>query len=307
MPPPPARPAASVILPVYNCLPYLEEAVASVLEQTFTDFELLLLDDGSTDGSLGVLRSFAQRDPRCVVLTRGNRGLVPTLNEGISLARGEILFRMDGDDRSHARRFELQMAYLREHPECVALGTDAFLIDPDGHRLRQFGMPPTHAEIDSTHMEGIGSMIVHPTAALRKAAVVQAGGYRPEYAHAEDFDLFLRLAERGELANLPDPLLDYRQHFASIGHSREAAQLAAKQRATAEACARRGVAVGSRAAGAAAPEPQSSPADVYRKWAWWALSAGNVVTARKHAMKALRSAPLAPENLRLIACVLRGR
>lgn len=303
---PPTRPAASVILPVYNCLPYLEEAIASVLGQTFADFELLLLDDGSTDGSLEVLRSFALRDPRCVVLTRGNRGLVPTLNEGIALARGEILFRMDGDDRSHPRRFELQIAYLSEHPQCVALGTDAFLIDPDGHCLRQFGMPPTHAEIDSKHMECIGSMIVHPTVALRKAAVVQAGCYRAEYAHAEDFDLFLRLAERGELANLTDPLLDYRQHFASIGYSRAAAQLTAKQRALAEACTRRGLAAGSQVAPPGAPEPQMSPAEVYRKWAWWALSAGNVVTARKHAMNAFRYAPLALENLRLITCVLRG-
>jgi glycosyltransferase involved in cell wall biosynthesis len=302
---PVTRPDASVILPVFNSASYLEAAITSIVEQSFTNFELLLLDDGSSDASLAVLRDFAQRDDRCIVHTRENRGLVRTLNEGIARSRADIIFRMDADDRSHPRRFELQMAYLREHPTCVAVGTEVMLIDPDGEPLRRFGLPCDHADIDAELMRGLGGMIVHPAAALRKAALNAIGGYREAFRHAEDFDLFLRLAEVGQLANLPNVLLDYRQHLSSIGYSHNTVQKDAKERALAEARSRRGI---------AAPNhlPEADPVSpiradgVHRMWAWWALSAGNIATARRHAFKAVRLAPFATENLRLIACVLRG-
>jgi glycosyltransferase involved in cell wall biosynthesis len=299
-----AQPAASVLLPVFNAARYVEEAIRSILEQSFTNFELLLLDDGSSDDSLAVLQDFAQRDTRCIVHTRENRGLVQTLNEGIALSRADILFRMDADDRSHRLRFEREMAYLREHPDCVAVGTDVMLIDPEGQPLRPFGLPCSHADIDAEHMQGVGSMIVHPTAALRKAALVSVGGYRDAFKHAEDFDLFLRLAEIGQIVNLPDVLLDYRQHLSSIGYSQTSGQLAAKQRALTEARLRRGIVTSGRL-----PNPDPPPlraAAVHRMWAWWALSAGNIATARKHTLLAARLAPFAIENLRLTACVLRG-
>ena len=143
------EPQASVILPVYNGARYIEAAITSVLEQTFTNFELLLLDDGSRDDSLAILRAYAQRDPRCIVHTRENRGLVQTLNEGIALSRADILIRMDADDRSHPGRFEMQIAFLLEHPECVAVGSEVMLIDPEGQQLICFEMPRSHADIDA--------------------------------------------------------------------------------------------------------------------------------------------------------------
>ncbi|MDP3332522.1 MAG: glycosyltransferase family A protein, partial [Methylococcaceae bacterium] len=117
------KPAASVIFPVYNAGEYLDAAIESILSQTFKDFELLLLNDGSTDGSLSRLEYYASQDSRCKVFTSANRGLVGTLNEGIRLAAGDILFRMDQDDISLPDRFEKQMRYLAEHPECVLVGS----------------------------------------------------------------------------------------------------------------------------------------------------------------------------------------
>lgn len=300
------HPAASVILPVFNCAPYLGEAISSILEQTFSDFELLALDDGSTDGSLDIMRAFAARDARCRVHTRDNRGLVYTLNEGIELAGADILFRMDGDDISLPGRFEAQMRYLLAHPQCVAVGTECYLIDPDGHPLRPYGVPCGHSDIDARHLRGLGGAIPHPTVAMRKAAVSAAGGYRAEFTHSEDLDLFLRLAEIGTLANLPDVLFKYRQHPRSVGHQHAEAQRLANGRAVAAARRRRRMIDDSGAPQSQRVTGRTSPADVHCKWAWWALSAGNLTTARRHALRALRYAPFAPETLRLVACVLRG-
>jgi len=299
-------PAASVILPVYNAARYVESAVISVLNQSFSNFEILLLDDGSTDTSLSILHTISAKDSRCRLVTRENRGLVRTLNEGVELARAGIIFRMDADDICQPRRFELQMSYLRDHPQCVAVGSDVMLIDPEGQKLRPWGVPCRHAEIDGRHMQGIGNMMVHPATAFRKAALLRCGGYREEFRHAEDFDLYLRLAEIGELANMPDVLLEYRQHLASIGYSHTSAQIAATDRAVAEARVRRGITVNAESRDAVVPAGPAQIDDVHRKWAWWALSAGNVSTARKHALQAVKRAPFAPENLRLLACVLRG-
>lgn len=300
-------PVASVILPVYNAGEYLDAAIESVLGQSFTDFELLLLNDGSTDGSLDRLNHFAHLDTRCTVHSWLNRGLIQTLNEGIRLARADILFRMDADDICRPYRFERQMAYLRAHPECVAVGTQVMLIDPEGQPIRPFIEETGHEAIDAAHLAGKGGAIAHPAAAMRKAALVGAGGYRAEFLHAEDIDLFLRLAEVGRLANLPEVLLDYRQHPNSIGYRHAQAQRDSARRAVAEARQRRGF-------GELAPLPdnelspsQVTMADVHRKWGWWALGGGHLDTAKKHAWKAFKLDSLNIENVKLCACVIRGR
>jgi glycosyltransferase involved in cell wall biosynthesis len=300
-------PTASVLLPVFNAEAYLEDAIVSILEQTFANFELLLLDDGSTDSTPAILRDFARRDSRCVVHAFAHGGLVETLNNGIALSRSQILIRMDADDRSYRRRFELQIRYLLEHPTCVALGCQVMLMDPDGDRLQPLSVPIDHAAIDANHMRGLGGMIVHPTSAFRKETLVQVGGYRHGFRHAEDFDLFLRLAELGLLANLPDVLLEYRQHLTSVSHAYFAEQMVAGERALREAYQRRGLPTESIPGNLnICSDSTNSPDGIYRKWAWWALSAGNAATARKHAIRALMHAPFAWANFRLMACALRG-
>src|SRR3954469_1098404 len=116
---PAAAPAVSVIMPVYNARAYVAEAIDSVLAQTFGDFELILVDDGSTDGSLDILRGYEKRDPRVRVISRPNTGIVGALNDGLKLARGEFIARIDADDASLPNRFEKEIAFLRAHPDVV--------------------------------------------------------------------------------------------------------------------------------------------------------------------------------------------
>jgi glycosyltransferase involved in cell wall biosynthesis len=299
-------PAASVLLPVFNAGRYLAPAIESVLNQRFRDFELLLLNDGSTDGSAEVLEAFAARDERCRLHGWPNRGLIATLNAGIQLASAEILIRMDADDVCRPDRFSRQMAYMDGHPECVALGSRVMLIDAEGWPISEFfGQELTHDAIDAAHLAGRGGSICHPTAMIRRSAMLQIGGYRPDYPHSEDYDLFLRLAEVGALANLPDVLLEYRQHADSVGYRYSRIQWESARRAIADACARRHLPP-SGFGPAELAEQKPSPADIHRKWGWWALKAGNRKTARKHAWKAWSHGPLDGQNLKLCACVLRG-
>src|SRR3954468_5693657 len=120
-------PTVSVLLAVYNARRYLRQAIDSILAQTFTDFEFIIIDDGSTDDTLAILREYEKRDGRIRLISRPNKGLTTTLNEGLALARGEFLARMDGDDVALPTRFEKQVTYLRDHPECVLVGSRVLL------------------------------------------------------------------------------------------------------------------------------------------------------------------------------------
>jgi glycosyltransferase involved in cell wall biosynthesis len=296
-------PAVSVLLPVYNGIRHLRAAVDSILGQTFADFEFIIIDDGSTDGSADVLRQYAQADSRIRLVARPNKGLTVTLNEGVGMASAPLLARMDADDIALPQRLEKQTAYMREHPDCVLLGSAVMLVDPDGLPIRQMCSEQTHEEIDHAHLNR-GWPIVHPAVMMRTAAVRQVGGYRDQYDTLEDLDLFLRLAEIGKLANLPDVLLKYRQHFSSVTHRRYEQQMKIRQAIFDETYARRRI---------AAPPPieaaNSGPRHRYqqhRSWAWAALKAGNVGTARKHALATVRQAPWRGDSWKVLACSLRG-
>lgn len=298
-----AKPVISVLLPVYNAAPYVAAAIESVLVQSFPDFELLVIDDGSTDATIEILQALAAQDQRIRLTSRGNRGLVATLNEMLAMAQGNLVCRMDADDLCRPDRLARQKSYLDAHPECVAVGSRSLFIDPEGLPIFEFMDRYTHEQIDEALMAPeIG--ILHPTLMARRAPMQALGGYRSGYPHVEDLDLFLRLAETGRLANLPDVLLDYRVHLGSVSHRHTVEQSAAGRNAVREACRRRGIAwdEGSRAALVAQPE---STLDLHRKWAWWALGAGNRRTALKHAWHALRGAPTSRSSWQLLACALR--
>jgi glycosyltransferase involved in cell wall biosynthesis len=300
-------PAVSVVLPVYNGATYLALAIESVLDQTFRDFELLLLDDGSRDGTLGILQHYAALDVRCKVFSRANRGIVSTLNEGVERARGDVVCRMDADDVALPTRFERQVDHLARNPNCVLVATRALLIDPEGFPLLEMSDCLTHDQIDVGHLRGRGSVIFHPTIAMRRQAVLDAGGYRAEFEWAEDYDLFLRLAEVGRVECIDEVLMQYRQHSSSVGYSKRELQRSRMAAALAAALVRRGVAGDATAAVEDPPAPLPGLADIHRKWAWWALKGRNIRSARKHAWRALCLAPLDKENRRVLACALRGR
>jgi len=297
-------PAISVALSVYNGETYIVEAVGSILAQTFTDFEFIIIDDGSTDQSRGRIEPIAQRDSRIKFISRENRGITASANEQLSLARGRYIARMDADDVARPDRFEKQFAYMEAHPECVALGSRVLLTDPDGAPLREMPRQLEHDEIDSAHMNGRAQAFYHSSGLYRASALQQIGGYRFfNNAGMEDLDVFIRLAEVGKITNLPEPLTLYRQHMASIGHANMAKQLNAVQSVMEDACKRRGL-----------PPPPTLPPVItppihqqYAKWAWWALQSGHIKTARKHALRSLKLAPFSPGAWKVTLCALRGR
>src|SRR5438552_5575639 len=170
-------PAVTVLMPVYNADRFVAETVETILAQTFNDFEFLIIDDGSTDRSLEILQSYANRDPRIRLISRPNTGYVVALNEGLELARGECVARIDAADPADPRRLEFQVARMRQEPELVALGSNALAIDADGLPLGDYSVPLTHEEIEASHLQG-SSAIHHPAVMLRPGAVKQVGGYR---------------------------------------------------------------------------------------------------------------------------------
>jgi glycosyltransferase involved in cell wall biosynthesis len=298
-------PLASVLLPVYNGEKYLAEAIDSVLNQTLSGFELLLLDDGSTDGSRALMESVVAADSRCRLFSWPNRGIVATLNAGLDEARGTFIFRMDADDICAPSRFEKQIEFLTRHPDHIAVGSKVLWIDPEGMPLRTAVECFAHDEIDASNLRG-HHVLYHPAVAIRAAGLREIGGYREGFKHAEDLDLFLRLGEAGKLANLPEVLLSYRQHINSVGMQHAEQQRKSGRKAIEDACARRRIAVES-VLGAYVPPPPGRPRwELHQIWGWCALQSGHVATARKHAARALASQPLSPKNWLLAACALRG-
>ena len=204
-------PLVSVVMPVYNSAPYIEEAVASILNQTFTDFELLLFNDGSTDASAALIRRFT--DSRIQLFDYAqNVGYVAHLNRALELARGTYIARMDSDDVADSNRLARQVAFMESHPETGLCGT----------AYREFGgreglvpVPKTDAEIRRWML--VGSPFGHPTVLLRKAVLAQHRlRYNPTAMPAEDYRLWYEISRVTQLANLPEPLLAYRVHETQI-------------------------------------------------------------------------------------------
>ncbi len=295
-------PAISVLMPVYNAKRYLREAMQSILDQDFPDYEFIIVDDGSTDRSTQFLHEFAKRDPRIRIITRPNTGIVGALNDGLARCTAPLVARMDADDVALPNRLAKQVAYLNANPACVLVGSRVLLMDSERLPIREWVDEFTHDQIDQAHLHR-GWPVVHPTVLMRRDAVMKVGGYRQQYATLEDLDLFLRLAEVGQLANLPQVLLHYRQHFTSICHQHSDRQSQIRDAILNETHRRRGLP----AQAIVAPPPPRTPAESHRLWAWWALNSGHIPTARKHALRALARMPFNPEAWRLTYCALRGR
>lgn len=294
-------------MPVYNAARYLGEAIDSVLAQTFRDFELIAVDDGSTDGSGEILGRYARQDARVRVVSQPNRGVGAATNEAISHCRGEFIARMDSDDVCLPRRLEAQVGFLRGHPDHVAVGSMALLIDAEGAPLFEMaGLYLTHEEIDRGLL-AVEWSILQPTVTMRTAAVRAVGGYRNDLRIHEDHDLFLKLAEIGRLANLPDVLLKYRQRSDSTVTACADLHVPSLESVLKEAWRRRGL-IGVREIPPVLPHTNDPQALLkrHREWGWRSLNAGNVRTARKYARAGLRLAPFSRDSWMLMYHALRA-
>lgn len=297
-------PEVTVVMPVYNAQDYLITAVESILNQSYCDFEFIIIDDGSIDNSYQILNEYALKDSRIVLIRRENKGLVYTLNQACDLAKGAFIARMDADDEALPERLAIQVDFLKTHREISVAGGQVELIDSDGWPIMTMGELTQHADIDQAHMRGEGGAIIHPAATLRKELLHEVGGYSESYTCAEDLDLWLRMAEVGQLANCSEVILKYRQHVDSIGSSRREEQYLSAKRAVMDAHDRRGI----QFTETAFPEYKKTPslAALYLKWGWWSLGANNVATARKYALRRLRATPFNTESIKLLLASLRG-
>ncbi|SUS08811.1 Cell wall biogenesis glycosyltransferase [uncultured Defluviicoccus sp.] len=210
-------PPITVLMSVYNGERWLDEAILSVLNQTFADFEFLIINDGSTDASLDIIQRRAWDDPRIKVIDKPNSGLADSLNVGIKQARGEWIARLDADDLCEPQRLERQYELARSEPSLVLIGAGLRQIDEQGRPGKVFRYPRSHRRLVS-HLTTAKRFFAHSSAFYRTKAVRKLGGYRSRIRRAEDFDLWLRLSEVGLLACIEEPLVRIRQHAAQISH-----------------------------------------------------------------------------------------
>lgn len=205
-----STPLVSVVMPVRDGARFLDEAVASVVNQSLGELELIVVDDGSEDATAAILAAWSARDARIRVVTRAaSGGVAVALRDGISQARSDLLARLDADDRAAPNRLRRQVETFHARPELGLLGTAARHIDEHGRAVR-IEVPPTGSEVATALRHA--NVFFHPSVMVRRSAYNAAGGYRAQIGPAEDYDLWLRIAESYEIDNLAEPLIDYRLH-----------------------------------------------------------------------------------------------
>ncbi len=204
------NPKISVIMSVFSGEKYLAEAISSILNQTFADFEFIIINDGSTDATSRILESF--NDQRIITIHNPqNLGLTKSLNKGLKMARGEYIARMDADDVSLPNRLEEQLRYFELHPGTALLGTSIYMIDGDGKIL---GKTIMSAEPSKNALKG--SWFAHGSTMFKSEVVRELGGYNPLLRYAQDYELWLRIAKYYEVRNLTQMLYKLRFHDQSI-------------------------------------------------------------------------------------------
>lgn len=203
------KPLISVIMPFYNCEKYLDDAIRSILCQTFADFELIIINDASTDGSDAIVQKYLYDDRIVYIKNTQNQKITKNLNMGMARARAQIVARMDGDDVCEPTRFEKQYRYLNENPDISLVGSFATLIDDHGSVIGH-KKKPTSAHVIKKDIFAY-SPFIHPSVMFRKDMIISLGGYDETYGTCQDYDLWFRVIFGGYgVANIPQNLICYR-------------------------------------------------------------------------------------------------
>lgn len=207
-------PSISVLTAVYNGTPYLREAIDSILNQTFSDFEFIIINDGSTDETAEILSSYT--DPRIRIIKNSkNLGLTKSLNIGLKIARGIYIARMDADDIALPERLQIEKKFLDNHLDIVAVGSEIDLINEDGKKVGEKHLIQ-YPEIIRFRMV-IANQLAHPTILFRKSIIIENGGYDEHFKYAQDYELWSRLNERNyHFSNIAASLLRYRDYPKSM-------------------------------------------------------------------------------------------
>lgn len=210
-------PLISVIMPVFNEERYVRMAVESILNQTFPDYEFIILDDGSTDNTVEIIRSFS--DKRIKFFTGGKNGIASQLNKGLEIARGKFIARMDADDRSELNRFDEQLSLITSSNAPDIIGTDFVIINSSGKKIIERNIPETHEKIINS-MPVITS-VCHGSILTFRSVLTSVGGYSTNRCFAEDQHLFLKLIRKGfTFYNIPKVLYNYRIKNSRVGKSK---------------------------------------------------------------------------------------
>ena len=210
-------PQVSVIMPAYNAEKYIGEAIESILNQTYKDFELIIVNDASTDSTGSIIKTYAEKDERIVVLeNEQNLNIAGSLNRAISAAKGEFLARMDADDIALPERLEIQSKAMQENPKVAVVGNDINLIDENGSVIGY-----RHYPTDSKSLKRVifrYSPFAHPTVLIRTSCLKEVGDYDKTKSPSEDVDLWFRLGTKFDFMSIPQALLKYRVFLSSTSN-----------------------------------------------------------------------------------------
>jgi glycosyltransferase involved in cell wall biosynthesis len=203
---------------VYNDEEYLEEAIESILNQTYKEFEFIIINDGSTDGSMKILNKYANYDNRIVLIHQENIGLTKSLNKGIALSQGKYIARMDSDDISLSTRFENQIEFLEEYPNYALLGTNIIKIDSIGNELEVNKSKYSHEDIIKTFKNR--NCFAHGSIMVNKSLVQDDFIYDETFLYSQDYRLWAKIAKKHKVKNLKKPLYKLRLHEGSISRQK---------------------------------------------------------------------------------------
>lgn len=204
----------SILFPVFNVEKFVRQSIKSILLNTFNNFELVIINDGSTDNTDHIIKSYS--DPRIKYFIKTNSGLIDTLNYGLNKCSYPIVMRMDGDDVIAENKIQNQIDFFIKS-RSILTGTNGYLIDSKGKNRGFIDLPTEHNQIIKS-MLNMSPSFIHPSVMYYKDAVQKVGGYDPNYKHAEDFDLFLKLSSFGKLSNLDERLIYLRKHGENISY-----------------------------------------------------------------------------------------
>jgi len=220
-----SNPKVSVVMSVYNAEQFLREAIQSILNQDFNNFEFIIINDGSTDSSIKIIKRFAREDDRIVLIDQENTGLTRSLIRGILISKGELIARQDADDISMPDRLSQQIKYFETIPDIVLLGCNANIINQSGEKVRNAGyIASTDSEIRE-HLK-YANTFIHTSVMFRKAAYLQAGGYNEQFKFSQDSDLWHRMCHLGKVQNINLPLVQNRVHKGAISENKLEEQVA---------------------------------------------------------------------------------
>lgn len=209
-------PEISVIIPVFNAAPFLKESIESILNQTFSDFELIILNDKSTDESLEIIKKFQSQDNRIIIIDKAqNTGPANLRNEGINAAKGNFIALMDADDISLPTRFEKQITVLKNNPEIGVCGTWFTFFGSEKNKIIKHSVNKDAIKVSFLHSCNIGN----PTVMFKKEVLADLK-FDNDYVPVEDYDLWSRLLAKTSFYNIPESLLNYRQHNNNISKTK---------------------------------------------------------------------------------------